>query len=251
MQEVILVINAGSSSIKFAIYQLDQLQLLACGQVSGLVDSQASIWEISVNGQDKQSLNLDHVHSHAEAIQFILDWLGNSAEDWQLVAAGHRVVHGGTQYSAPVRVTPEILAELRQLENLAPQHQPHNLAAIDAVMELMPELIQVTCFDTAFHATQPEVQRVLPLPKQLRDKGLMKYGFHGLSYDYLVGELPQVTSASLPDKLIIAHLGNGASACAIHQGRSMATTMGFSTLDGLVMGTRSGAIDPGVLLHLM
>ncbi len=155
MQQVILVINAGSSSIKFALYELAQLQLLARGQVAGLVGSQASSWEVAVDDGVQQSSTVDHVHDHSEAIQFILDWLGNSAEDWQLVAAGHRVVHGGSKYSAPVRVTPEILIELRQLENLAPQHQPHNLAAIDAVFQFMPELIQVACFDTAFHATQP------------------------------------------------------------------------------------------------
>jgi len=251
MVDVILVINAGSSSIKFALYQFDHLKLLARGQVTGLVSSQASSWEISLKDGDKQLSTLDDINTHSEAIEFILDWLRDSSTKWQLVAAGHRVVHGGTKYSEPVRVSSEVLAELHQLQGLAPQHQPHNLSAIEAVLEFMPDLLQVACFDTAFHATQPEVQRLLPLPRQLRDKGLMKYGFHGLSYEFLVGELPKVISASLPEKLIIAHLGNGASACAIHQGKSVASTMGFSTLDGLVMGTRSGSIDPGVLLHLL
>jgi len=251
MKKVALVINAGSSSIKFALYQLDVARLLARGQVSGLGGSQQPSWEITISNEAKQSCNIDGVKTHLAAIEFILDWVSNNSKKWQLVAAGHRVVHGGTEYSSPVRVTSDILAELRQLQDLAPQHQPHNLSAIDAVTKFMPELMQVACFDTAFHTTQPEAQQLLPLPKRLRDKGLMKYGFHGLSYEYLVDEIPSINSGQLPEKLIIAHLGNGASACAIYKGKSMATTMGFSTLDGIVMGTRCGAMDPGVLLHLL
>ena len=230
MVKVILVINAGSSSIKFALYQLDNLQLLARGQVTGLAAPVKSTWEITEINESRQTFDLEDVETHTAAVELILDWLKKSPKAWQLVAAGHRVVHGGTSYSAPVRVTADILAELHRLESLAPQHQPHNLSAIEAVAGYMPDLIQVACFDTAFHATQPETQRLLPLPGRLRDKGLMKYGFHGLSYAYLVGELPRVIAAELPEKLIIAHLGNGASACAIDQGKSVATTMGFPTL---------------------
>ena len=251
MVEVILVINAGSSSIKFALYQLDNLQLIARGQVTNLASSQKSHWEINVINEIKQTSYLDNVDSHKSAVEYILDWFKRSPKDWKLIAAGHRVVHGGNKYSSPVKVTDDVIDDLRKIQVLAPQHQPHNLSGIDALSQFMPDLMQVACFDTAFHVSQPETQKIIPLPSWLRDKGLMKYGFHGLSYEYLVRQLPHIISGSLPDKLIIAHLGNGASACAIHKGQSVATTMGFSTLDGLVMGTRCGSIDPGVLLHLL
>ncbi len=251
MVEVILIVNAGSSSIKFALYQLQSLKLIARGQVTGLASSAGASWELDEFNGIKKSNPLGHVDSHAKAVEHILEWFRISAHNWQLVAAGHRVVHGGSRYSSPVKICPEVLADLRQLENLAPQHQPHNLAGVDALSTYMPELLQVACFDTAFHATQPETQKILPLPARLRDKGMLKYGFHGLSYEYLVRELPRVMSAPLPEKLICAHLGNGASACAIRNGESVATTMGFSTLDGLVMGSRCGSLDPGVLLHLL
>jgi len=251
MSAVILVINTGSSSIKFALYQLENLELLARGQVAGLNHAEVTLWEISLHRQPKQTSDLPSVDTHAKAIHYILTWIEQQSENWQLVAAGHRVVHGGVKRARPVVIRPEVLTELRALESLAPQHQPHNLSAVDVINESMPELLQVACFDTAFHATQSDAQRMLPLPAHLREKGLMKYGFHGLSYEYLVGELPRTISASLPEKLIIAHLGNGASACAIYKGKSVASTMGFSTLDGLVMGTRCGSIDPGVLLHLL
>ena len=151
----------------------------------------------------------------------------------------------------PALVTPELMLELDALSPLAPHHQPHNLAAIRAVSATAPELPQVACFDTAFHATQPDVARRLPLPRALRDKGLQRYGFHGLSYEYITSAVPAYNGGDLPERLLVAHLGNGASLCAIRDGESVATSMGFSTLDGLLMGTRSGSIDPGVLLHLM
>ncbi len=251
MSNVILVVNAGSSSIKFALYLASDLKLLARGQVTGLSSSVESTWEFILSDGEKHKAGIGAIDTHSAAIDFIVNWLKDHSNQWQLVAAGHRVVHGGKKYASPVRITPETLAELRQLQNLAPQHQSNNLAVIEGISDFIPELLQVACFDTAFHSTQPPEQRVLPIPKRYRDKGLMKYGFHGLSYEYLVKQLPTINAGHLPDKLIIAHLGNGASVCAINKGRSVATTMSFSTLDGLVMGSRCGTLDPGVLLHLL
>ena len=163
---------------------------------------------------------------------------------------GHRVVHGGSQFTHPLRIDDKAIEALAALNPLAPHHQPHNIAAIRAVAARLPRLPQIACFDTAFHATIPEEARRLPLPAEYEVRGIRRYGFHGLSYESIVAALPAVAGA-LPLRLIVAHLGNGASITAIKDGRSIATSMGFSTLDGLIMGTRSGAIDPGVLLHLM
>ncbi len=251
MTEVILVINSGSSSIKFALYRLNDLSLLARGQIADIYHSSPSLWALDIAGGEKASTRLEGIDKHNQAIRYILDWVVQNNDSWVLAAAGHRVVHGGAERSRPASINSEVLLELRSLEPLAPQHQPHNLAAIDAIMASMPNLPQVASFDTAFHASQPPEQRLIPLAKSLRDKGLMKYGFHGLSYEYLVRHLAEHTDTALPEKLIIAHLGNGASACAVLNGKSVASTMGFSTLDGLVMGSRSGSIDPGVLLHLL
>lgn len=161
------------------------------------------------------------------------------------------VVHGGPERSRPALVDDDLLAELDQLAVLAPPHQPQNLAAIRAVTQSAPGLAQVACFDTAFHASQSALARTLPLPRELRDQGLQRYGFHGLSYEYVTAAVPSINDGRLPERLIVAHLGNGASLCAVRDGKSAATSMGFSTLDGLLMGTRRGGIDPGVLLHLM
>lgn len=253
MTECILVLNAGSSSIKFAVYQAANLKRLAGGQITGVNGPFRSIFEYSISEteQKKHSAPLDESHSHQQAIRHILLWIAQSTESWRLIAAGHRVVHGGQQFDKPVIINSAVLSELQSLEPLAPQHQMHNLAAIQAIAASMPTIPQVACFDTAFHATQSDSQRLLPIPGKLRDKGLMRYGFHGLSYEYLVRAVPTYHENKLPQKLIIAHLGNGASVCAVNQGKSVATSMGFSTLDGLVMGTRCGSIDPGVLLHLL
>jgi acetate kinase len=163
---------------------------------------------------------------------------------------GHRIVHGGAKYTGPTIVTPEVLADLRALIPLAPLHQPYNLQAIDAVAERLPDCPQVACFDTSFHRGQPAVAELVPLPKDIRDSGVQRYGFHGLSYEYIASVLPSVAPEIAHGRVIVAHLGSGASMCAMKDGRSMDSTLGFTALDGLCMGTRPGSLDPGVLLHL-
>ncbi len=228
MTDAILVLNAGSSSIKFAIYSTDLERMESCHM------------EVFASAG-----------GHAGALAPLLDRLTGPGADFRLVGAGHRVVHGGTDFTGPVLLTEEAIDQLAALEPLAPHHQPHNVAAIRALAERLPDLPHVACFDTAFHATQPGVARNLGLPAEYSDRGIIRYGFHGSSYEYIVGAFEEVTGVGLPKRLAIAHLGNGASMCAVLEGKSVATTMGFSTLDGIPMGTRSGALDPGVILHLM
>jgi len=255
MSDAILVLNAGSSSLKFALFgRPPAADATLRGQIEGIgrhprfLLSGGTTAEMAPPPEDA----LVGIGDHAAAFDLLLDWLARAAAGRNLVAAGHRVVHGGTQFTAPQRVTPEVLDALAALGPLAPHHQPHNVAAIRALAARLPALPQVACFDTAFHATQPAEATTLPLPAVLRAKGLRRYGFHGLSYEYVSGALAAVAAPDpAPARSIIAHLGNGASLCAVKDGRSVATTMGFSTLDGLVMGTRCGSLDPGVLLHLM
>jgi acetate kinase len=256
MNKYLLVINAGSSSIKFAIYQKDtssaQLVADAAGQIEG-IGSQPR-FTVKTAGEAvlvERTLSVEDAHNHTGAITLILAWLRDYFADGELLAAGHRVVHGGQHYSAPVLIDATVLAELETLVPLAPLHQPHNLAAIRALLETMPSLPQVACFDTAFHRTQPAVAQRFAIPRRFADEGLRHYGFHGLSYEFIASVLPTVEPALADARIIVAHLGSGASLCALHKGKSIATTMGFSPLDGLVMGTRCGSIDPGVLLYLM
>lgn len=251
MTNAILTINAGSSSIKFAVYQVSDLSLLCRGQISSIQSAKDSIFELKILHQDMQAKSIKKITSHQLAIDYILEWIDQSEREWHLVAAGHRVVHGGAKRNQSVVVDAMVMSELKLLEPLAPLHQQHNLAAINSIFKFNSKLPQVACFDTAFHTTQPAVQRLLPLPKKYRDKGLMRYGFHGLSYEYLIEELTKENKGDLPDKVIIAHLGNGASVCAIKEGKSVATSMSFSTLDGVLMGSRCGSIDAGALLYLM
>jgi acetate kinase len=194
---------------------------------------------------------MHEAHDHTGAISVILAWLKVYFADGELLAVGHRVVHGGQHYSAPVLIDAKVLEELENLIPLAPLHQPHNLATIRALLETMPSLPQVACFDTAFHRTQPAVAQRYAIPRRFADEGVRHYGFHGLSYEYIASVLPAIEPALADARIIVAHLGSGASLCALHKGRSIATTMGFSPLDGLVMGTRCGSLDPGVLLYLM
>jgi acetate kinase len=256
----ILVLNAGSSSIKFASYACPgdgtALQAAQHGQVA---------WHPGQLSLDVRSPDRAPRHQEArlgdsedpggEALSWLMSWLESKAGDADLggpvVAVGHRVVHGGPRHSQPVQVTPAVMADLQQLCPLAPLHQPHNLAAIAHMQAHHPELPQVACFDTAFHAQQPAVERALPLPRRLTAQGLQRYGFHGLSYTYIAQTLPAVLGERAQGRVIVAHLGNGASLCAMRGGQSLATTMGFSALDGLMMGTRTGSLDPGVLLYLM
>lgn len=245
----ILVLNAGSSSVKFAVFEGEVSA--ARGQISD-IGLRAVFSAENANGDALESGGFeDSVHDHASALSGLLNWLADRADLPQIDGVGHRVVHGGTNFQEPVVVTDVVLGELDRLIPLAPHHQPHNVAAIRAVSDVWPHVPQVACFDTAFHATQPDVARQTGLPRQYTEAGLRRYGFHGLSYDYITSAFPRMTGEALPERLIVAHLGNGASMCAIRGGKSIAATMGFSTVDGIAMGTRSGAVDPGALIEVM
>jgi acetate kinase len=190
--------------------------------------------------------------THEDALAALMLWLEGHFQDHRLVAAGHRVVHGGSLYTAPVRIDASVIGELRRLIPLAPLHQPHNLAAIAALSKLHPALPQIACFDTAFHHTQPEIATAFALPRRLTAEGIRRYGFHGLSYEYIANVLPDILGPAEADgRVVVAHLGSGASMCAMHRRKSVATTMGFTALDGLPMGSRCGNLDPGVILYLI
>ena len=242
----VLTLNAGSSSLKFALFRAGAEVLR--GQVSGI-----GTHPEAKAARDGQALDPPALHgtTHEEFLPGLLDWIGGHLDGAAIVAAGHRVVHGGTEFVEPVRITDAVMAGLEALVPLAPLHQPHNLSAIRAVAKALPELPQVACFDTAFHSTMPEVATWLPLPRGLRDAGLRRYGFHGLSYEFIAGRLRELSPALSAGRVVVAHLGNGASLCAMQAGRSMETTMGFTALDGLMMATRCGSLDPGALLYLM
>jgi acetate kinase len=232
---LLLTINAGSSSLKFATFRLEREPVCELrGQLSGIGQGVAKL-----SGVDWPTDNLK-LESHRDAVALLIARL-------DVAAVGHRVVHGGTRFTAPVKIDAATITALRDLIPLAPLHQPHNVAAIEAVAAALPDLPQVACFDTAFHATMPEVAARFALPEAFWRKGIRRYGFHGLSYEAILHRL----GADVPQRMIIAHLGNGASMAAVENGKCIATTMGFSTLDGLVMGTRGGLLDPGVILHLL
>jgi acetate kinase len=248
----ILVVNAGSSSIKYAAFRQDgaaEPLLLGKGQIEGLGTRPRFV------GRDERGAVLGETEwpadgfGHADGMRFLIDWLEHNEADIRIVAAGHRVVHGGLLYSGPVRLDETVLDELRRFEPLAPLHQPHNLAAIRALAEVFPDLPQVACFDTAFHRTQPPVAQIFALPYAMSERGIRRYGFHGLSYEYIARRLPEF--APHAERVVVAHLGNGASMCALRHGCSIDSSMGFTAVDGLPMGTRTGTIDPGVLLYLI
>jgi acetate kinase len=253
MASLILVLNAGSSSIKFSAFDAGaDLTPLLQGQIEGLYT--APRFKISDRGGehvDTREWPHGEPLGHDGAIAFLGDYLRSHGEGHELRAIGHRVVHGGLAYTKPVRVTPEVLAELAKLSPLAPLHQPHNLKAIEIVSARRPGLPQVACFDTAFHRAQPELAQAFALPASVTERGVRRYGFHGLSYEYVAGALPQVDPRAAAGRTIVAHLGNGSSLCAMVGGRSVASTMGFTAVDGLPMGTRCGNVDPGVILYLM
>ena len=254
MADVILVLNAGSSSIKFSLFadREPQPDLLLRGQIEGLYTApvftakDAAGATIGTRKWDKGTRL-----GHDGAIGHLIEFLRGHREDHRLVAVGHRVVHGGLEYSQPILVNAHVLARLEQFIPLAPLHQPHNLAPMRVVAERMPQLPQVACFDTAFHRSQPELAQAFALPPYITDRGVRRYGFHGLSYEYIASVLPQLDEKAINGRVIVAHLGNGASMCAMKAGRSVASTMGFTAVDGLPMGTRCGSIDPGVMLYLM
>lgn len=250
---VVLVVNAGSSSVKFAVYEAaSDPKPLWRGQVEALFDApRLKIDEAGDGRIVDAALSLDGADRHAGAIERLLDWVVERVGRERLAAVGHRVVHGGVAFRDPARVTPETIEALDNLVRLAPLHQPHNVAGLKAVARIAPDVAQVACFDTAFHATIPEVAHTFALPAALREDGLRRYGFHGLSYAYIAAALPDALPAEKRRRVVVAHLGAGASLCALSDGISIDTTMGFSPIEGLVMATRCGSIDPGVTLYLM
>lgn len=254
MAEAILVLNAGSSSLKFSVFlNGDPLRPLLRGQLEGLFTQPRFVARDQTGGVAGEKVWAAGTRlGHEGAVEFLFAWgRGEALQGHRLAAAGHRVVHGGLKFTRPVRVDFGILAALDELVPLAPLHQPHNLAAIRAIVQRTPDLPQVACFDTAFHRTQPAIAQAFALPRRYAEEGVVRYGFHGLSYEYIASVLPGIDAQAAAGRAVVAHLGNGASMCAMQAGRSAASTMGFTALDGLPMGTRSGALDPGVLLYLM
>jgi acetate kinase len=295
MSRLILVINAGSSSLKFQVFALGGAGLAMEGAGFGMEGAgfgmegagfgmqgagfgmqgagfgmQGVGLEMRLRGQIEgigtrpsftvrdahgatladHPLEANQARDQAACLAFLGSWLQQSMQDAQLVGVGHRVVHGGTRYSAPVRINRAVLAELEAFVPLAPLHQPFNLAPIRSLLESRPGLAQVACFDTAFHRTQPMLAELFALPRRFYDEGVRRYGFHGLSYEYIAQQLPSVAPEIAAQRVVAAHLGSGVSMCAMQGGRSVATTMGFTALDGLPMGTRCGELDPGVVIYL-
>ncbi len=257
MTSHLLVLNAGSSSVKFSVWAVgpDTHRMLSLTQRGAVTEIGARARFDVVDHAGKQlAANAGSVTgaiiTHALALQRILNWLDAHFPGVEFHAVGHRVVHGGDRYVQPVRVDAAVLAELRALRPLAPLHQPHSLAAIELLAAQRPKLVQVACFDTSFHHSQSPVARRFAIPHALHESGIKRYGFHGLSYAYLAQVLPDYLGEVADGRVIVAHLGNGASLCALHQRHSVATTMGFTPLDGLMMGTRCGALDPGAVLYL-
>lgn len=244
------VINAGSSSLKFSFYEGDTR--LLSGQFDGIgtrpAASATGSADERINPPDISGMTLE---TPSDALPAVIPWARQYFGPRPLAALGHRVVHGGLHHSRPAKVTPELLDELEALVPLAPLHEPHNLAPIRMAVKLNPELPQIACFDTAFHRTVPELNQAFAVPYALYDEGVRRYGFHGLSYEYIASVLPTQVPELAAGRVVVAHLGNGCSACALEAGKSVATTMGFTALDGVPMGTRSGALDPGVVLYLI
>jgi acetate kinase len=252
--DAVAVLNAGSSSIKFSLFAAvgGELELLARGQSEGLFTSPRFIAK-DANGRilAEKSWGEGVQLGHDGGLDYLVAFLQSNFAEHQLAAVGHRVVHGGLEYSKPVRVDAGVLTALEKFIPLAPLHQPHNLAPIRAFIERAPSLPQIACFDTAFHRDQPAVAQAFALPKAITDRGVQRYGFHGLSYEYIAHTMAKYDARAAAGKTVVLHLGNGASMCAISAGRSVASTMGFTAVDGLPMGTRCGSLDPGVLLYLM
>jgi acetate kinase len=254
MANVILVLNAGSSSIKFSVFDAAgaSLPLLMKGQVEGLYTSPRFVAKDAQGDEIAAKAWGDGVElAHDGAVTYLIEFLRKHRGSHQLVAVGHRVVHGGLKFTTAVRADAEVVAELATLGPLAPLHQPHNLKPIELIAKLRPDLPQVACFDTAFHRAQPEVAQAFALPRSITDRGVRRYGFHGLSYEYIASVLEQFDARAATGRTVVAHLGNGSSMCVMVGGRSVASTMGFTAVDGLPMGTRCGNLDPGVILYLM
>ena len=254
MSDAIVVLNAGSSSLKFSLFVArgNELEFRLRGQIEGLFtaprfvakDADASVVAEKSWGEGVRL-------GHEGALEHLLGVLREHNAGDRLIGVGHRVVHGGPAYDRPLRVDAQTLDALRAFEPLAPLHQPHNLAPIRALLERQPSLPQVACFDTSFHRGNPDLAQMFALPYEMFEQGVRRYGFHGLSYEYIASVLPALDAAAAAGRTIVLHLGNGASMCALQGGRSVASTMGLTALDGLMMGTRTGSLDPGVVLYLM
>jgi len=254
MTGAILTLNAGSSSIKFSLYDAQTIAgdpaLLADGEIDGIGDApRLAVRE--TGGGAVTTRDFPAGATHEQLLGTVLDWIKDQPAHYTLHAAGHRVVHGGKDFYAPVLIDKEIFAQLQRLVPLAPLHQPHNLAAIRRLVQAVPDLPQIACFDTAFHHSNSDLATTFALPRALTDEGVIRYGFHGLSYEYIASVLPPLAGTRADGRVVVAHLGHGASMCALRARRSVATTMGFTALDGLPMGRRCGALDPGVMLYLI
>ena len=254
MSDVIAVLNAGSSSIKFSLYvpRDDQIELLGRGQIEGIYTAPRFVTKdkggtIIAEKSWPEGTKL----GHAGAIDHLFAYVRAEFSGYRLLGVGHRVVHGGLDHTEPVRVNQEVMAKLERLIPLVPLHQPHNLAPIKLLLERRPELPQVACFDTSFHRTNPRIAQLYALPFEYAEAGVIRYGFHGLSYEYIASVLKEFDSRAALGKTVVLHLGNGASMCAMEHCRSVTSTMGFSGVEGLPMGTRSGSLDPGIMLYLM
>jgi acetate kinase len=243
----ILTCNAGSGSFKSALFCADSLELLC--RLSADYHEDPSVLRITnAQGEEKNRIPLNEANSRA-SVEAVLDWVGKQ-KDIGIKAVGHRVVHGGERLTRPVRLNDEVLEEMKKLNPLAPLHQPHNITPITHICNFMPDLPQIVCFDTSFHATQSQEAKTYALPRELREKGIRRYGFHGLSYEYIASCLDLLPEKNR-DRVIVAHLGSGCSACALKDGKSFATTMGLTALEGLMMRTRCGDLDPGAVLYLL
>jgi acetate kinase len=253
MDDYALVFNAGSSSLKFCVYRRpaeNAWRLDARGQIDGIGTSPRLTAKDGADGLLASEKLDTSVRDGRAALGVLADWLRTHYGGARVLGVGHRVVHGGAAYAGPCVVTPHVLVDLRKLVPLAPLHQPYNIGAIEAVSERLPGVPQVACFDTSFHRGQPAVAELVPVPKEIRDAGVQRYGFHGLSYEYIASALPDVAPEIADGRVIVAHLGSGASLCAMKARKSVDSTLGFTALDGLCMGTRPGSLDPGVVLHL-
>jgi acetate kinase len=251
MTDYALVLNAGSSSLKFCVFARPESdwRLESRGQIEG-IGSSPRIYAKDGAGQSLVDHRPNKVRDGRDALDELATWLKSMYGGARVVGVGHRVVHGGPRYTGPTVVTPQVVSELRGLIPLAPLHQPYNIGAIEAVSERLPNVPQVACFDTSFHRTQPPVADLIPLPHEIRQQGVQRYGFHGLSYEYIASMLPEVAPEIARGRVVVAHLGSGASLCAMRGGKSVDNSLGFTALDGLCMGTRPGATDPGVILYL-
>lgn len=252
MSDAIIVVNAGSSSVKFSLFGINgtQLDLVTRGQLEGL-HTQPRFKAKDSQGRLLGERSWEQPLGHDGALDYLVEFFHRELSGFRPLAVGHRVVHGGLKYPDPVRITPEVLAELDRFTPLFPLHQPHNLAPVRRLLERSPDLPQVACFDTSFHQTNPPISQLYALPLEYAEAGVRRYGFHGLSYDYIASVLPLYDSRAASGRTVVLHLGNGASMCALLAGQSQASSMGFTGVEGLPMGTRCGSLDPGVLLYLM